>query len=165
MTQLFWIEGPWRGRLAISARPRGGDWLANEMKDWRQASVDTVVSLLTAEENQDLDLTHEEPLCRKAGMGFMAFPIMDRGVPDPALGVSRLLTHLDAELMGGKNVVVHCRQGVGRSGLIAAGILVLQEVDPRRAMSAVSNARGVPTPETEEQRAWITEGMGAARRR
>src|SRR5260370_41846080 len=134
MTQVFWIEGPWRGRLAISARPRGGDWLADEMKDWRQAGVDTVGSLLTAEENQDLDLTYEEPLCRKAGMGFMAFPIMDRGVPDPAWGVSRLLTHSDAALMRGKSVWGHCRQCVCRSGLIAAGSLFLLQVDPRRAL-------------------------------
>ena len=82
MTQLFWIEGPWHGRLAISARPPGGDWLADEMIDWRHAGVDTVVSLLAAEEIQDLELIREEPLCRAAGMEFVSFPIVDRGVPD-----------------------------------------------------------------------------------
>jgi hypothetical protein len=28
---LYWIEGPWTGRLAISARPRGWDWLQDDV--------------------------------------------------------------------------------------------------------------------------------------
>ncbi len=165
MTQLFWIEGPWHGRLAISARPRGGDWLADEMIDWRHAGVGTVVSLLAAEEIQDLELIREEPLCRAAGMEFVSFPIVDRGVPDSFPGVARLLAQLGAELERGKNVVIHCRQGVGRAGLIAASILMAHEVDAKHAIVAVSKARGIPIPETEEQRAWVTEGVGSARQR
>jgi protein-tyrosine phosphatase len=124
-----------------------------------------VVSLLTAEECQDLDLITEEPLCRTAGMEFVSFPIEDRKVPDSSLGVARLLAQLGAELMGGKNVVIHCRQGVGRAGLIAASILIAHDVDAQRAIAAVSSARGVPVPETAEQRAWVTEGVGSARQR
>ena len=29
-TRLYWADGPWSGKLALAARPRGGDWL--EMK-------------------------------------------------------------------------------------------------------------------------------------
>jgi hypothetical protein len=25
--KLYWVDGPWPGKLAISARPRGGGWL------------------------------------------------------------------------------------------------------------------------------------------
>ena len=46
---LYWIVGPWRGRLAIAARPRGGDWLDDELSGWRQAGIDVVVSLLENE--------------------------------------------------------------------------------------------------------------------
>ena len=165
MTQLFWIEGPWRGRLAISARPRGGDWLAGEINDWRRAGVDTVVSLLTAEEIQDLELISEEPLSRAAGLEFVSFPIEDRKVPHSSLGVARFLAQLGADLTSGKNVVIHCRQGVGRAGMIAAGILITQDVEAQRALAAVSGARGVPVPETDEQRVWVTEGVGSARQR
>jgi protein-tyrosine phosphatase len=165
MTPFFWIEGPWRGRLAISARPRGGDWLADEMNAWRHAGIDTVVSLLTAEENQDLELICEEPLCRGAGMEFLSFPIVDRSVPDSSLGVARLLAQLDAGLMDGKNVLIHCRQGIGRAGLIAASLLIAHEADAENALAAVSSARGVPIPETEEQRAWVIEGVEPVRQR
>ena len=165
MTQLFWIEGPWRGRLAISARPRGGDWLAGEINDWRRAGVDTLVSLLTAEETPDLELISEEPLSRAAGLEFVSFPIEDRKVPHSSLGVARLLAQLGADLPSGKNVVIHCRQGVGRAGMIAAGILIAHDVEAQRAIAAVSGARGVPVPETDEQRVWVTEGVGSARQR
>jgi hypothetical protein len=29
--QLYWIEGPWAGHFAIVPRPRGGDWLEDEI--------------------------------------------------------------------------------------------------------------------------------------
>ena len=55
-TELYWVDGPWPGKLALAARPRGGDWLEEEMAGWRRAGVDTVLSLLTPEEEQDLEL-------------------------------------------------------------------------------------------------------------
>ena len=82
MTELHWISGPWTGRLAIAARPRGGDWLTEEMRAWRQAGVDTVVSLLTAGEEMDLDLVGERAAAQVSGMSFLSFPIVDRCVPD-----------------------------------------------------------------------------------
>ena len=31
-TKLYWVDGPWLGKLALAARPRGGDWLCDELK-------------------------------------------------------------------------------------------------------------------------------------
>jgi protein-tyrosine phosphatase len=58
-------------------------------------------------------------------------------------------------LENGKNVAVHCRQGIGRSGLFAAGVLAGSLLDPEQAFEIVSSARGLPVPETPEQRSWI----------
>ena len=58
-TTFFWIEGPWSGRLAIAPRPRGGDWLEEEVRAWQQSGLNLVVSLLAPEEVAELDLdTH-----------------------------------------------------------------------------------------------------------
>src|SRR5256885_568555 len=78
-TELTWIEGPWPGRLAIMPRPRGGDWLEDEIQSWRQSGVDVIISLLTREEQTELSLADEEELCRANGMEFVSFPIVDRG--------------------------------------------------------------------------------------
>src|SRR6266404_752629 len=80
-TTLFWIEGPWTGRLAIAPRPRGGDWLEDEVHAWQQAGLDRVVSLLTPAEVTELDLDKEEAWCQAYVMQFYAFPITDMGVP------------------------------------------------------------------------------------
>src|SRR3954449_8644872 len=78
-TELYWIEGPWPGRLAIMPRPRGGDWLEDEIQSWRRSGVDVVVSLLTREEIADLSLADEGELCRSNGIQFFSFAITDRG--------------------------------------------------------------------------------------
>lgn len=40
---LFWIPGPWRGHLAIAARPRGGTG-DDEASAWRRAGIEVVLS-------------------------------------------------------------------------------------------------------------------------
>ena len=62
------IEGPWRGQLAIIARPRGGDWLAEEVQDWKNEGFDVIVSLLTTDEERDLGLTEESDTSRAQGI-------------------------------------------------------------------------------------------------
>ena len=56
---IYWIPGPWAGRLAILARPRGGDWLVDEIEGWRDAGVQVIVSLLSEEETTELGLADE----------------------------------------------------------------------------------------------------------
>jgi protein-tyrosine phosphatase len=154
-TQLYWVDGPWAGRLALAARPRGGDWLEDEMTGWRKAGVDTVLSLLTSEEEQDLELKNEAREVKRHGMKFLSFPIQDRKVPGSQAELVAELESLDADLSAGRNVVIHCRQGIGRTGLVAASLLVMKGLSSGAAISTLSAARGVPVPETEEQRRWI----------
>ena len=138
-------------------RPRGGDWLEDEVRAWRGGGVDVVVSLLEADEVTDLDLTAEEKLAREDRIEFLSLPIVDRGVPESREAVSELMTKLAIELPAGKNVAVHCRQGIGRAALIAASLLIRLGVDPEAAIERISTARGVPVPETAEQRQWLAD--------
>ena len=155
MTELYWIAGPWRGKLAISARPCGGDWLEDEIRGWKSAGVNTVLSLLTPDEEWDLGLTAEAPVAKDIGLRFASLPIPDRQVPSSPSEVAPTLDEIDAELASGKNAVIHCRQGIGRSGMMAACLLVLRGIDPDSAVREVEKARGTPVPETDEQRRWI----------
>ena len=50
---------------------------------------------------------------------------------------------------------VHCRQGLGRSALLAACVLVVGGVDVPTAIDRLTKARGCAVPETAEQREWI----------
>jgi protein-tyrosine phosphatase len=152
---LFWIPGPWRGRLAVAARPRGGDWLEDEAAGWRRAGLDVVISLLEKEEAAQLELAHEEDAAESNGIDFISFPIPDRGVPTSTPAVVSLLKKIVQALEEGKNVAVHCRQSIGRSGLIAAGVLVSSGIGADKAIATVSAARGLAVPETPAQLQWI----------
>jgi protein-tyrosine phosphatase len=154
-TKLYWVEGPWRGRLAMASRPRGDDWLEDEIASWRREGIDTVFSLLTSEEAKDLGLDNEAKHVKAQSMQFVSFPIPDRDVPDSDAKVAKALERLDADLSAGRNVVVHCRQGVGRTGLIAAGLLVMKGFSPEAAVKSLSASRGISVPETPGQRRWI----------
>jgi protein-tyrosine phosphatase len=154
-TEIYWIDGPWPGRLAISSRPRGGDWLEDEVRGWRQTGLKVIVSLMTKDEIVDLDLAQEAEFCRNHGLQFIAFPIEDRSVPSSRQQTLDFVRKLNCTLTEGKNLLIHCRQGIGRAALIAACLLVLSGEDPETAFQRVSAARGVAVPETSEQRKWV----------
>jgi len=154
---VYRIDGPWSGQLAIVPRPRGGEWLDDEVRVLRDAGFDTLLSLLTNEESKELGVSSEAQATAKYGMEFLSFPIPDLGVPDSTPAIREFLSHVLDDLRAGKNVAIHCRQGIGRSGLIAASLLVVAGIDPLVALRTVSAARGLNVPETSEQRDWVME--------
>jgi protein-tyrosine phosphatase len=155
MATMYPIPGPWNGQLAILARPRGGDWLEDEIRGWRSAGIEIVVSLLELEEQDELGLTEEGPLAEAHDIRFVSFPILDRAVPQSLSATAALLAKVREALDNGKSVGVHCRQGIGRSSLIAGGVLIVSGAEPRAALETVARARGVPVPDTPEQKAWL----------
>lgn len=158
--QIHWLTGPWPGKLAVGARPRGGDWLEDELAGWHREGIDEVLSLLTPEEEQSLDLEQESRLTTQEGMNFVSFPIPDRQVPTSRAALASTLEKINADLSSGKNVMIHCRQGIGRTGLVAACLLITKGWDPATAIERISSSRGLAVPETEEQRRWI-DGFAA----
>ena len=80
-TEIHWLEGPWPGKLGLAAGPRGGDWLEDEVQSWKGAGVDAVLSPLTSEQEQDLELSDEAGETSGQGLDFSSFPIPDRQAP------------------------------------------------------------------------------------
>lgn len=154
---LFWIPLAGPGRIAVAARPRGGDWLDDEIRGWERAGVTIVVSLLESAEAAELDLTGEAAACADRGIGFESFPIADRQTPTSRTAFGELVSRLAGRLATGATVVVHCRQGIGRAGMVAVGVLAATGVELTEAIERVSAARGRPVPETPAQRQWLNE--------
>ena len=155
MKTIYWIDGPWRGRLAVVARPRGGDWLESDVRQWQRGGLDSIVSLLTASESYELGLECEAAVSANQNILFFAHPVTDRSVPLSLRTTQTLVEKLADLLSTGHNVGIHCRQGVGRSALLAASILAWSGVDPARAFQQIEQARGCPVPDTDEQRRWV----------
>ena len=68
----FWIrkEGL---RLAIAPRPRGYDWLVDDIRLLKRAGVDVLVSALTPYEIEDMGLLEESQCCQNYGLEFSLF--------------------------------------------------------------------------------------------
>jgi protein-tyrosine phosphatase len=114
-----------------------------------------VVSLLTPAEASELGLQEELRLAGEEGLELHSLPIPDYGVPPSRGRVDELIAHLASALAAGRSVAVHCRQGIGRSSLVVAALLVHQGVEPGEALRRVEKARGRPVPDTDEQREWV----------
>lgn len=154
-TTIHWIQDIAPHRLGLMARPCGGERLAEEVQAWRAASVDVVVSLLESHEVRELELKAEQALCALQGMAFRAFPIPDRGTPSSLKEAADLLNELHTSLVEGKTVAIHCRAGIGRTGLVAAGLLHRLRVPRQDIFQVLSRSRGVAMPDTPEQVAWV----------
>jgi protein-tyrosine phosphatase len=149
--------------LFIMARPRGGDWLTDEIRAWRNADVDVVVSLLTSAEQDELGLGDEASLCQDQQLVFRAFPISDRGIPHPYAPAEQLIEEIVHALRAGEHVAIHCRMGIGRCAMIAAAALVGLGERPESAFATIEAARGLSVPDTPEQRQWV-EGYAIRQR-
>lgn len=156
----FPIERSGPGRLSTMARPRGGEWLYDELEALRAVGSDIVVSMLTATEARELDLGAEADAVTAAGMEFLSLPTPDRGTPYVSDFLT-LLNKLGRALQADKHVVVHCRMGIGRSSLVAAGLLVAEGVSQTTAWETVTRARGLDVPDTAEQKSWLAAVMAS----
>lgn len=150
-TEIFWIDN----NIAILMRPRGGDWLADEIQSWLDEGLNVIVSLLTSAELAELDLSQEATVCQAKGVSFFWLPIDDLSVPPSMIETIKLIDSLENLLLEGKKIGIHCRQGLGRSPLIAACLLLRTGIDPEAAFDNIGASRGVKVPETEEQREWL----------
>ena len=95
-------------------------------------------------------------------MDWLHLPIRDVGTPSAAFEADCRLRDL---LDNGQNILVHCRGGLRRAGMIAARLLVESGVEPDEAMTRVRAARPGAI-ETPRQEAWVRTGRtGPAIRR
>lgn len=150
---LFWIEGA--SGLALVLRPRGDNWLEQELARLRRGGVDTLVSMLEEEEAGWLGLRKEGHYSEMAGIAFLSFPIPDHHVPPDREAFKNFVSRLAGRIDSGERIAIHCQGTIGRATVTAACTLIHLGWNPNAALEAIQQARGCEVPDTEEQREWI----------
>jgi protein-tyrosine phosphatase len=155
MKTVLWIEEANPSRLAIVLRPRGSEGLQADLELVREAGVDVLVSLLTADDNEDLGLASEGTLAEQLGMKFISYPILDRCTPSDLASFRGLVADLRDQVRAGKRVGAHCRGCIGRATVLIASVMIALGWDASQALQRIERARGFPVPDTPEQLEWI----------
>lgn len=135
---------PWERDLRLDMRA---------IVDW---GATTVVSLMEPHELPMLNIPGLGDAAEDAGLEWHHLPIPDVKVPDERF--ERLWTYsghvLRGKLRSGEKIVLHCRGGLGRTGMIAARLAIEFGVPPDEALRGVREAR-TGTVETRAQEAYV----------
>ena len=153
--ELFRIDSIGEGYFAIMAHPASTASLTSAISEVAALGFHQVVSLLEPAEADALGLAREAELVTSQSMKFVSFAIPDMGVPVGSEDFVHLVHELFTRIDAGENTLIHCRGGIGRSGLLAAAVLLLDGKDVEAAFARVSQMRGRPVPETAQQGDWL----------
>jgi ADP-ribosyl-[dinitrogen reductase] hydrolase len=125
------------------------------IRDWGASSV---LTLLEAHEFDLLKVRGLPEAVRGMGMIWHQAPIADVSVPGPAFDAAwqTIGPRLVKQLRQGQSLVVHCRGGLGRAGMIAAMLVTITGEDPRSATERVRAVRPGAI-ETPAQEAYVLE--------
>lgn len=142
---------PFRGRIGMTFasgkyQPGGatGHWERDLSIDARDLAekygTHLLVSLVEDHELLELRIEGLVAAFEARGVRVLRLPFPDQGVPSLDLAKTSVTAVLESASRG-ENVVIHCKGGLGRTGLIAACALAALGVDPESAMAAVRKAR------------------------
>ena len=124
----------------------GAPWdreLAADVGAIREWAATTVLTLIEDHEFDLLEVRGLAAAVRETGMTWLHAPIRDVDVPDEAFERQwSVVGHkVRAELRRANRVLIHCRGGRGRAGMIAARLLVELGESPAEAIKRVREAR------------------------
>jgi protein-tyrosine phosphatase len=153
------------GRIGMMSAPGLFRALSEDLDDLRDPhETSLLVSLVTENELGILgiDALVEEAAAR--GIETLRFAIVDQSVPKAPSQLVAVVERILATAASGRNVVIHCWAGLGRTGLVAASCLVAQGFTPDDAIATVRRHRA-RTIESEDQEAYVTAFADAWRAR
>ncbi len=153
---IFKIKAIGLGSLSVMPKP-SPEWLADDFRFYKEIGITLIVSLLEESEAYEIGLQGEGNVAEQFGMGFLSFPIVDRGLPESFYEFRKFVSDVHARITAGGHAAVHCRAGIGRSGLFAGSILIHEGFEPDKAFDLISEKRGVAVPDTIEQVSWLNE--------
>ncbi len=153
--RIYWLDVFESGNIGLMARPKGNEWLEDEIQKLKLNDVTTVISLLKNHEAKELEIEQEQHFCELNEIEFLNFPIEDRSIPTDTKAFVKLIFEINQRLNENKKIVVHCRMGIGRTSMVAAAVLICRGYSAENVFAFISKKRTLTVPDTEDQINWI----------
>ena len=117
--------------------------VAEALDSLHQAGAEALVTLMPDEELARNGASQLPTLCAERGMHWFHLPVADEQVPqdDFDQAWAQSCARIGELLQDGRSVAVHCKGGSGRTGLIAARILIDCGVPREEAVAKVRTLR------------------------
>ncbi len=157
--KLLLCACPGHWREASKERPK--DAVAQDLASLATAGA---VGLLSLVEGDELPGGHDgyASAVSAAGLRWVHLPIADFGTPDDGFSRGwRDLALLD-RLFAGESWAVHCRAGLGRTGLVAARLLIEAGASPAEAIARIRREHAAGAVETQAQSDYLFNLVSAA---
>lgn len=160
-----------RGRLFLSQAPgkhlqRGRDGkpyfrdLSTDLRQFLSAGISHILCLLNPSELRSIGVDPDKysVLATELGLHLFTYPIIEMSTPEDISSFeSQAMQPLLECINSGQSILVHCRGGIGRAGLVAACALLRlgQATGPRMAIHMVRIARDRRCVESRKQEDFI----------
>ncbi len=149
----FLPAGKQEGRIGLTILPGRRDRdrsMKEDLAEIARSGIKSVLSLVTPAELEFYGVPNLVREMEAIGLEVMQLPIADQGIPTRE--ESRTAGAWMCEKIAKGDVLIHCVGGLGRSGLLAAVHLVLNEnLRPEDALAVVREARSPRAVETKAQ--------------
>ena len=124
------------------------------IRDWGAAGM---VTLITDEEIKSLEVEGLGKGVRGRQMKWWHLPIRDGHAPGEDFKAlwEKAGAEIRNHLRSGRDVLVHCKGGLGRAGTIAAQLMVELGTQPEDAIRLVRESRSPYAIETRSQEAYV----------
>lgn len=151
-----------KGQIGIAPLPGRNRDLEGDLLQVIRFAPGLVISMTGSGEMAALGAGDLPARLARAGIPWAHFPITDFGLPDATTdaGWPTLAAQVLAVLEGGYRVFVHCKAGLGRSGMVVLRLMIEAGEAPDAALARLRACRP-GTVETVAQENWATGGPEA----
>ncbi len=120
-----------------------GESLIDDLLTIRNWGAVALVTLLEEAEFNQLGVKDLFKRAEELSLVSFHLPVRNLSVPDESFDREWLLVgaRLCEMLRNGERIVLHCREGIGRAGVVAARLLIELGLPPEKAIKAVQKAR------------------------
>ena len=130
--------------------------IENTLKIFKNNHIDIIVSLLETSELKSLGCENLTKEIKLNNFVWFHFPITDFDIPtkDSLSELNLLLSDLDNFLKKEKNIIIHCKAGLGRTGTIASLLLTKLGISTKNAVQYIRKYRP-GSIDTNEQKNFV----------